>query len=93
MLSACASSGRETPTPTAPDPDPIVEVRYETRTVCPDELTRSLPARPPVPAGAVVEANPEGAAWLAEDLAVAASVRGRFEDAAQTCLKEINDGL
>lgn len=93
MLSACASSGRETPPPNAPEPDPIVEVRYETRTVCPDELTRPLPDRPPVPAGAVVEANALGAAWLAEDLVVAASVRGLFQDAAAACPKETADGL
>ncbi len=83
MLSACASSGASTPPPT--EPDPVIEVRYETRTVCPDELTRPLPARPPVPAGAVIEANPAGAAWLAEDLIVAGSVRALFEGAAAAC--------
>ena len=83
MLTACASS--RPATPDGPEADPIVEVRYETRTVCPAELRQPLPPRPPVPAGAVVEANPEGAAWLADDLIVAASVRQLFEDAARAC--------
>lgn len=85
MLSACASSGKVPPAPPGPEADPVVEVRYETRTVCPAELRQPLPTRPPVPAGAVVEANAEGAAWLAEDLDVAASVRRLFEDAASAC--------
>lgn len=93
MLSACASSGTRTPPPTSPDPDPVVEVRYETRTVCPPELRQPLPARPPVPAGAVVEANPEGATWLADDVIVAVSVRRQFEDAAAACPEETQDGL
>ena len=85
MLSACASSGARAPLPNAPEPDPVVEVRYETRLVCPEELTTPLPQRPPVPAGAVVEANEVGAAWLAADLIYAASIRSRFEDAAASC--------
>ncbi len=84
MLTACVSSGGKTP-PIAPEADPVIEVRHETRLVCPVELTTVLPARPSVPAGAVVEANAVGAAWLADDLAWAASVASLFVDAQTQC--------
>lgn len=87
MLTACVSSAAK-PSPNSPAPDPVVEIQHEVRLVCPDELTTPLPVRPPVPADAVVNANPSGAAWLADDMIVAASVRGLFEAARAQCPAE-----
>ncbi|MNU42699.1 hypothetical protein D3C71_314640 [compost metagenome] len=88
MLTACASSGAKTPPPTA-EPDPVIEVRYETRTVCPPELRQALPARPAVPADAVVQANEIGGRWLASDMAWSSSVAARFLDAQAACPAEV----
>lgn len=85
-LSACAGSGR-TPPPTV-EPDPVVEIRYETRTVCPAELRTAEPARPAVDPDAVVEANPEGAAWLAAELAWGGTILSLFRDARAACPAE-----
>lgn len=82
-LSACAGSGR-TPPPTV-EPDPVVEIRYETRTVCPPELRADVPARPVVDAAAVVQANPEGAAWLAAELAWGGTLMALLQDARGAC--------
>lgn len=83
MLAACASSRVTTPPPA--DPDPVVEVRYETRTICPAELRRPLPVRPSIPAGAVVEANAVGSGWLADELSWSGSVASLFTDAQAAC--------
>jgi len=88
MLTACASSGARTPPPTA-EPDPVIEVRYETRSVCPPELRRPLPARPAVPAAAVVQANEVGGRWLAEDMAWSTSIAATFLDAQAACPAEV----
>lgn len=86
MLACCASSGARAPVaPPPPEPDPVIEVRYETRLICPAELARPLPDRPPPGAGAVIEANEAGAMWLASELAFAASVAALFLDARAAC--------
>lgn len=88
MLTACASSGAKTSPPRPVDPDPIVEVRYETRTVCPPELRRALPARPAVPDDALIHANPVGAAWLVEDAVWGDGLLALFRDAQAACPTE-----
>lgn len=62
MLSACATAGAA-PTPSVPDP--IIEVRSQTRVVCPDDLFRALPSAPAgPPAGAVIQHNDAGGDYL-----------------------------
>lgn len=86
MLTACASSGAKTPpTPPISEPDPIIEVRYETRQICPPELRRAPPARPVIPDDAIVHANPAGAAWLVEDAVWSGSLLTLFTDAQSAC--------
>ena len=86
MLAGCVSSGAKTPAaPPPPEPDPVIEVRYETRVTCPAELARPLPVRPALPAEAVVQANPPGAAWMAAELAFGSAVAALFADARAAC--------
>lgn len=85
MLAACASSGARTPPAPPTEPDPVIEVRYETRVVCPAELAKATPARPVLPAGAVIEANDAGATWLAGELAYSGMLADLFNDAKAAC--------
>ncbi|WP_333896263.1 hypothetical protein [Brevundimonas aurantiaca] len=65
----------------------MIEVRYETRVICPAELDRPAPARPSLPPEAVVQANPAGAAWMAAELAYGSALAALFSDAQAACPK------
>lgn len=56
-----------------------------TRLICPAELDAVVPARPPLPADAVVEANLSGSAWLSAELGWASMIAGLFSDARAVC--------
>lgn len=84
MLSACATGGvRPTPTPA---PDPVIEVRTQTRVVCPDDLYRDLPIAPAAPpAGAIIQHNDAGGAWLDARMARGAAAERVVDDAKEAC--------
>lgn len=82
MLHACATSQTDRP---ALAPDPLIETRTVVETVCPPEVTAALPARPPVPADAVIEGNDAGLGWLSALLIHLGLVEGRIHDAKDQC--------
>lgn len=89
MLSACASfEARPTPAPLRPETAPVIEQTVVTRLICPAELDAVISLRPSVPAGAVVEANALGSAWLSAELGWGSEILALFSDARSACVAE-----
>lgn len=82
MLTACAGSPNSR---AQAAPDPVIEIRTQAVPVCPPELLAARPARPAVPAGAVLTGNPAGLDWLAQLVAHTGLVEDRLSDAAAQC--------
>ena len=78
MLPACAHSP-------AARPAPIVETRTVTRTLCPIELKLPPPAKPPVPAGAILRGNEAGLAFVAALAGWGDALAARLADAVREC--------
>lgn len=83
MIAACAHSPVTRPLPTAADP--IVQTRTVVRVECPTELRGALPAKPPVPAGARVDANAAGLDWIGQLGRWGDGLFARLTDAAKSC--------
>lgn len=79
MLTACAGS---LPVQSA---DPVVETRTITRTFCPEELRLPVAGKPDPEAGAVVQGNASGLAFVARLGAWGQSLADRLTDAAAQC--------
>lgn len=86
MLTACQSSPATRPKPGAA-PDPVVVTERRVETVCPAELELTLPARIAKAAGAVIEGNPAGMAWLRDHFDRENLLEARLVDAAKACPK------
>lgn len=63
----------------------MVEVRHETRLVCPHELGLELPGRVPLPADAVIRGNEAGLGYVAERFRREELLEGRLADARTEC--------
>lgn len=82
MMPACAHSPAS---PVGPAADPVIETRTVTVPVCPAELAAPVSAAPAVPAGARLEGNDAGMAWLTRFTAWARALADRLTDAAAAC--------
>ena len=67
--------------PEVSDVDRVTEVVV----VCPAELSAAIPARPVLPADAVVTANAPGGAWLSEELGWGSTLQAVLADATAAC--------
>lgn len=83
MLSACASSAGKAPIDSTPDP--VIETRTVTVVHCPPELLIETAPRPVPAAGAKLEGNEAGFAWLRELLARLGLLEDRLADARGAC--------
>lgn len=82
-LSACATSVERRPHEAAPDP--VIEVRVETRIVCPPELDQAVPDRPVQPAEATLDAGEATLRWIADRFSREALLEARLIDAKAAC--------
>lgn len=83
-LSACGTAGVAKPNPDVA-PNPVLQTVFETRLVCPAEVTLPIPPAAAVPAGAVVQANAEGDAYLEAKNAREQLLADRMRDAQAEC--------
>lgn len=82
MLTACAASRSEPPARAA---DPVIETRTVVDRTCPVELKLDPASRPEPAAGARIEGNDSGMAWLREIAAWGALGWARLADARKDC--------
>ncbi len=70
----------------------MIVTRTVTRSICPPELRLPLGARPVPGAGAQIDGNPAGMAWLQAILSRLGLVEDRMADAAKECAPGATEG-
>lgn len=83
MLTACQSSPAALNR--APAADPVIHTERRVETVCPPELGQALPPKVAKAAGAEIEGNEAGMAWLRDHLGREGLLEDRLVDAAKAC--------
>ncbi|MFN3371011.1 MAG: hypothetical protein ACK4Z0_05740 [Sphingomonadaceae bacterium] len=63
----------------------MIEVRHETRLICPHELGLDLPARIALPADAAIRGNESGLGYVADRFRREELLEGRLADARSEC--------